>query len=100
MLANQVRQQITSIAVVSLLAGLLLTGLGEGFPAQLHEVANFVLYVAVMALSLFVASGILPCIWFAATGFQPRRARLGVLLWWLILVGLAAFAYFGGIDIF
>jgi hypothetical protein len=99
MLANQLRQQITSIAVVSLLAGLLLTGVGEGFPAQLYEVANFVLYVLVTALALFVASGLLPFVWFAATRFQPRRARIGILLWWLVLIGLAALLHFGGIKL-
>jgi len=99
MLPNQVRQQIVSIATVSGIGGLLLTGLSEGFPQQLSELGTWVVYVAVTALILFVASGLLPFVWFAATRFQPRRAGGGILLWWLLLVALAIYAHVSGVGV-
>lgn len=99
MLPRQVQQQVGSLAVVSVLAGLILTFTRGGFPTQATDIGPWLLVVAVWAVVLFVVSGIVPFVWFAATGFRARSARGGLMLWWLLLVVAAVAAHQAGIDL-
>lgn len=99
MLPRQIRQQIGSLALVSVLAGIILTFTRVGFPMSPAEVGSWIVVVAIWAVVLFVAAGLLPFVWFAATGFQPGRARGGLMLWWLMLVVLVAAAYYTGFEL-
>jgi hypothetical protein len=96
---RQIQQQISSIALVSLFASIIVTFLREGFPASIAQLWPWAVVVAVTAVGLFLASGVFPFVWFGATRFQPRQANGGLLLWWLLLVLLAAVLHFSGIDL-
>lgn len=99
MLPNQIRQQIGSLALVSGLAGLLLTFTRQGFPMAPQDVGPWLVVVLVWAVLLFLASGLLPFVWFAATRFRPRSACGGLMLWWLMLVLLAGAVYYTGFEL-